>query len=232
MTAAAPKGGEPLVSEGSDERTAVAFDPYPLWLTALEQLAKQAGLSIVGVSTEPAAVLELVAQRQPAMLISGTDSRDAAILAYFAEAKRLAPRIKVVVISHLDDDAAISAAFAAGADMYILKSATPDDLASALRQAFRASFFVPAREMLEPASLIKEDALLLTHREREILRLVAEGHTNATMAKMLWVSEQTIKFHLSNIYRKVGVTNRTGASRWAQVHGLLPDSFAMKDDVA
>jgi DNA-binding CsgD family transcriptional regulator len=53
------------------------------------------------------------------------------------------------------------------------------------------------------------------------LRLVAEGHSNAQLARMLWVTEQTVKFHLSNIYRKLDVANRTEASRWAQIHGLL-----------
>ena len=62
----------------------------------------------------------------------------------------------------------------------------------------------------------------LTRREHEILKLVAEGYSNSQLAKMLWVTEQTVKFHLSNIYRKLDVANRTEASRWAQVHGLLP----------
>ena len=62
----------------------------------------------------------------------------------------------------------------------------------------------------------------LTRRELEILRLAAEGFSNAQIAKSLWVTEQTVKFHLSNIYRKVGVGNRTEASRWAQRHGVLP----------
>jgi hypothetical protein len=50
---------------------------------------------------------------------------------------------------------------------------------------------------------------------------VAEGHSNAQLARMLWVTEQTVKFHLSNIYRKLNVTNRTEASRVAQLRGLL-----------
>jgi DNA-binding CsgD family transcriptional regulator len=56
---------------------------------------------------------------------------------------------------------------------------------------------------------------------------VAEGHSNAQLARMLWVTEQTVKFHLSNIYRKLEVSNRTEASRWAQLNGLL-----MKDSQA
>ena len=66
----------------------------------------------------------------------------------------------------------------------------------------------------------------LTKREREILQLVAEGHSNSQLARMLWVTEQTVKFHLSNIYRKLDVANRTEASRWAQLHGLLEQTPA------
>ena len=61
---------------------------------------------------------------------------------------------------------------------------------------------------------------MLTRREREILALATEGKSNAAIARELWVTEQTVKFHLSNIYRKLGVPNRTAASRWAHEHGI------------
>jgi DNA-binding NarL/FixJ family response regulator len=61
----------------------------------------------------------------------------------------------------------------------------------------------------------------LTDRELEILRLAAEGNTNGQIARQLWVTEQTVKFHLSNTYRKLGVANRTEASRYAHVHDLV-----------
>jgi len=63
----------------------------------------------------------------------------------------------------------------------------------------------------------------LTSRELETLRWVARGHTNAWIARKLWVTEQTVKFHLSNIYRKLGVANRTEAAHYASVHRLLDD---------
>ena len=61
----------------------------------------------------------------------------------------------------------------------------------------------------------------LTDRELEILKLVSEGHTNGRIARELWVTEQTVKFHLSNTYRKLGVANRTEASRYAHMNDLL-----------
>ena len=71
----------------------------------------------------------------------------------------------------------------------------------------------------------------LTKRELEILLLVADGSSNGQLAKKLWVTEQTVKFHLSNIYRKLEVANRTEASRWAHLNGLLAPQ-EMLDGVA
>ena len=101
---------------------------------------------------------------------------------------------------------------------------TPTTCASAIRQAFDHSIYLArghnGKRQRSRESI--EEAWGLTRRELEILTLVAEGHSNAQLARMLWVTEQTVKFHLSNIYRKLNVSNRTEASRWAQVHGLLP----------
>ena len=107
----------------------------------------------------------------------------------------------------------------------MIKTAHPDDLASAIRQAFEHSVYLAGARPVHtaaPKPQPGDDSRGLTRRELEILQLVAEGHSNAQLAKMLWVTEQTVKFHLSNIYRKLDVANRTEASRWAQVRGLLP----------
>ena len=115
-------------------------------------------------------------------------------------------------------------AMRAGAAAYVMKSAHPDDLAAAVRQVFGPSLFLadswtPAQA--PPREEQPTETWGLTRRELEILGLVAEGLSNAQVARTLWVTEQTVKFHLSNTYRKLGVSNRTEASRWAQLHGLL-----------
>jgi DNA-binding NarL/FixJ family response regulator len=142
------------------------------------------------------------------------------------------PTVRSVVVADDDDPEAIASAFAAGASVYCVKSAEQEDLASAIRQAFDRSIYIasgPVAEVsAEPAVLELESAALdLTRRELEILQLVAEGHSNSQLAGMLWVTEQTVKFHLSNIYRKLNVANRTEASRWAQLNGLLSDQRRM-----
>ena len=125
----------------------------------------------------------------------------------------------------------VDAALAAGASAYIVKTAHPDDVASAVRQAFDHSVYLPgmseSTRVQAPQLRARELPGGLTRRELEILKLVAEGHSNAALARMLWVTEQTVKFHLSNVYRKLEVTNRTEASRWAQVNGLLGDELSI-----
>jgi DNA-binding NarL/FixJ family response regulator len=139
------------------------------------------------------------------------------------EARSKVPSLKVVILSSENDPQWIEAAFDAGASAFVLKTVNPDDLAAAVRQAFSHSVYFPGSTRPTDQRTRRESGELqgLTRRELEILRLVSEGHSNSELAKMLWVTEQTIKFHLSNIYRKLNVSNRTEASRWAQLHGVL-----------
>jgi len=136
-------------------------------------------------------------------------------------------QVRCVVLSETDEPAERDQAFAVGADVYGLKRSEPDDVASAIRQSFDRSIYhaqgYPGRSEapLQLVTSYDRPKHGLTNRELEILRLVADGHSNSQLARMLWVTEQTIKFHLSNIYRKLGVANRTEASRWAQLNGVL-----------
>jgi len=115
---------------------------------------------------------------------------------------------------------------------YVIKTPDPQDFAPPIRQSFQHSIYFAGASIgpVAPTPMPVDDTPGLTRRETEILKLVAEGHTNAQLAKMLWVTEQTVKFHLSNVYRKLDVANRTEASRWAQTHGLLP--MAVANDAA
>lgn len=208
------------------ERTAVILNNLPLWVAALRELATSSGIRVVGSSSEASLAVSLVAELRPALFIADVDGEDgSANLDVVREALRFDTGLKVVVISKSAGREAIGAAFAAGADVYALKSVDPKDLAAGLRQVFNQSIFVaPDRSSSRTLEPSPEELPALTRRELEILQLVGEGHTNGAMASMLWVTEQTIKFHLSNIYRKLKVSNRTEASRWAQLHGLLQAS--------
>ena len=141
---------------------------------------------------------------------------------------------RAIVLSRHHDPAHIDAALAAGAAAYIVKTAHPDDVALGGSPSVRPFRLPGGRATLRRRAARPGIAAgwpgppgRPTRRELEILRLVAEGHSNSQLARMLWVTEQTVKFHLSNIYRKLGVANRTEASRWAQVNGLLDDELSL-----
>jgi DNA-binding NarL/FixJ family response regulator len=209
-------------------RTAVIVDERPLWLNALEGLLGRLELEVVGRATDHSDARSMVIEHAPDILIadyaviSDGESSDTTIL---HRARQVNPNVKCIVLSESDDPRERQRAFAAGASVCCVKRAQPDDLATAIRQSFERSIYFATGPQIStestPQPTQPEASAALTKREIEILRLAAEGHSNAQLARMLWVTEQTVKFHLSNLYRKIGVSNRTEASRWAQRHGLL-----------
>ncbi len=205
-------------------RSAVLVDQHPLWLEAVEQVVKSTGTEVVGKTTRFEAARTLVTDRQPDLLLTEIDNGDgdADGAAFIRRALAQSPHTKVVVLSAHARHDVVTAALGAGAVAYVVKTTHPDDLASVLRQAFDHSVYLAnsALAFATPPAVGHENPL--TPREREIVQLVAEGNSNADVARELWLSEQTVKVHLSNAYRKLGVSNRTEAARWAQVNGLIP----------
>jgi DNA-binding NarL/FixJ family response regulator len=213
---------------GTKQRTAVVLDRHPLWLDAMVKLVADEGIDVVGRATDGDDALAMIEEHQPDVFIVGIDSRRMDGIECMRAVSRLYPDMRSVVVADDAEPESIAASFAAGASVYCIKSAEQGDLSSAIRQAFERSIYLATGQLAESvaqAAEPKADAAAreLTRRELEILQLVAEGHSNSQLARMLWVTEQTVKFHLSNIYRKLNVANRTEASRWAQVNGLLPN---------
>ncbi len=206
-------------------RTAVLVDHHPLWLDAVSMVVGDLGLTVVGTATSGREGLALVTEHRPDVLVTGIQMPDGDLdgIELVRKGNEIVPGLRAIVLSVYDDAKHIDAALASGAVAYVIKTAHPDDLRSAIRQAFAHSVYLPGSRpaAAQAARVATEDLPDLTRRELEILQLVAEGHSNTQLAKMLWVTEQTVKFHLSNVYRKLDVANRTEASRWAQLHGLL-----------
>jgi DNA-binding NarL/FixJ family response regulator len=210
----------------SPTKVAVILDEHPLWLEAVEGVLDRIGIRVAGKATSGSEALTLVEEARPDLLVADLAPSKGAFdgATFLAKARQLVPHLRTIVLSAHADPHHIDAALEAGAAAYVAKTTHPDDLASAVRQSFNHSVYLAgARGRAEVSPVrVNERQGRLTRREHEILRLVAEGHSNAQLARMLWVTEQTVKFHLSNIYRKLDVSNRTEASRWAQLNGLLP----------
>ena len=219
--------------------TAVLYDRQPMWLEAIEGVLARANVRVEGKAPDIETAIALIADQKPDLFVTDAEGDKTGAMVDFDHlraAQAEAPGIKCIVLASADDRQTIEAAFSAGAFAYVLKSAHPDDLASAVRQAFNQSIYVgptidagPGKMRAAGTTTPRRNTTAsdLTKRERQILCLVAEGHSNAQLAAMLWVTEQTVKFHLSNVYRKIDVANRTEAARWAQLHGLLTGSDSM-----
>ena len=207
------------------DKSAVILDRHPLWLAAVGDLLAGVGIEVVGRAAGSAEAITLVEAHRPDLLIASLDMAGAGEVDCVRRAKEIRPSLKVVVLADNSAPEDIQTAFAAGASVYCVKTGPREDLAVALGQAFERTFYLAddfERAAARTMRVVAETAAHeLTRRELEILRHVAEGHSNGQLAKMLWVTEQTVKFHLSNIYRKLEVANRTEASRWAQLNGLL-----------
>lgn len=209
--------------------TAVLFDPHPLWLDAVEGVLAGLDIEIVKKTTSVASALDGIREHRPALILADVEAVPATLdgPGFLTRCQALRPGIRSIVLSADAGHDSIEAALLAGASAYVLKSAHPNDLASAIRQAFDGSIFLaplprlraPLEQRASPA-----DEAGLTRREAEILCLAAEGRSNSDLARLLWITEQTVKFHLSNVYRKLGASNRTEAALWAHTSGLLEDA--------
>jgi DNA-binding NarL/FixJ family response regulator len=206
-------------------RTAVLLEPHPICHAPLTDLLAEFGTTVVGAVTSAACARALLAEHTPDVLVVEVDlpegSADALELVSLS---RRDPRLTVVVLSRSDSSELVAAALEAGAAAFIPKTADPEMIRSALRAVLLPSLYAgrPVVARVSTAGASPEPVEpRLTRREREILKLVAEGRSNREAGQVLWVTDQTVKFHLANIYRKLGVRNRYDAARWARDNGLL-----------
>jgi DNA-binding NarL/FixJ family response regulator len=129
------------------------------------------------------------------------------------------PDIRVVVLTSFAGQPQVSEALAAGAVGYLLKDCDPRDLVAAVRAAFEGHAPLDARvaRVLLPRTT-PSPADELSDREREVLSLVERGLANKQIGHALGISERTVKAHLGNIFRRIGVGDRTSAALWARDH--------------
>ena len=185
------------------------------------------GVSLFGVIDGRGHVGDAVREAQPDLIIVDGITGEQTGVQRLSEIRAEAPGALIVLLSAPLEDAALRVALDAGAMVCMSSALRAPELAKADNEpvpVLTAGLPAAAGALVDQppgASEGAPDRAQLTARELEILRAVAEGHTNARIGRQLWVTEQTVKFHLSNIYRKLDVANRTEASRWAQLHGLL-----------
>ncbi|MEA2443598.1 MAG: hypothetical protein QOJ12_890 [Thermoleophilales bacterium] len=209
------------------------------------------GIELVLATDRGVEALEVVGRHAVDLVAFDADGGSMTQLRRSVETFRAAaPEVKLVALTSSSTAASIRELLGAGLDSAISKSILTSDFGYVLRQSGQNTFFdsvgperpthrdvappaavaPPQEEPMRPAAAAAGPTSPLTSREREILALVSQGTGNKQIAKQLWVTEQTVKFHLSNIYRKLRVSNRTEASRIAHASGLISLARTAGDD--
>ncbi|MCB0882049.1 MAG: response regulator transcription factor [Thermoleophilia bacterium] len=203
-------------------RVAIA-DDHRLMLDGIKRALETApDITVVGEAMSGEEMLALVPQVNPDVVILDMRMPKGDGITTLAKIKKGHPDVKVIILSMFEDPEHINQALDNGASGYVVKSINPLDLASAIRQAVEGTVITRSGPpAAEPARGAQQNPGGLTERELAILKLVAEGLSNLDIASKLYVTEQTVKFHLSNIYRKLGVGNRTEATRYAYRNNLI-----------
>jgi DNA-binding NarL/FixJ family response regulator len=210
-------------------RVAIADDHRVLRVGLEQLLATFDDVELVGSADGGEAAVALCAAETPEVLLLDLSMPDMDGIEVTRALAGASPATRVVIFTSFSDRDGIVAALGAGAIGYLLKDAEPGDIHAAIRAAARGeapiapkaaiALLEPRGERPAPASGPVE----LTTREREVLELVIEGNANKQIARRLGISEKTVKGHLTNLFQRIGVTDRTQAALWAERAGIFRD---------
>ncbi len=138
------------------------------------------------------------------------------------------PTLKILILSNYSDNAYIQSAMDAGADGYVLKCVEIDELVKIIKSVWAGKpelspYLVNLTEGYQKTdeSSLKNRKYYLTRREREILQLIARGKTNKEISKLLFISTETVKSHIKNIFKKLNIKNRVEAIVEARKQGIV-----------
>lgn len=180
--------------------------------------------NLVGYADARRTSAERIVGAEPDVILLDDLDRSERALELTRQLNEQNPQVAIIVLSVAMDPEWLREIFDAGATGVISKATHPIALATLVRETLNGHICHTHKNLRADSGSAPSripEGLPLTTREVEILQLVASGSTNGDVARHLWVTEQTVKFHLRNIYRKLDVANRTQASRFAYVNGLV-----------
>ena len=192
----------------------VIVDDHPVVRRGLEAfLELYDDLRLVGAAPDGAAALDLCERLRPDVVLMDLLLGDHDGVEVTQHIRERFPHTQVIILTCARDEVSIRRALGAGALGYLLKNADADELTAAIRRAHsgHATLGTEAAEVLIQASLHQPPVEELTHREHEVLALMARGLANPAIARQLVVSRSTVKFHVSSILAKLGTASRTEA---------------------
>ena len=187
----------------------------------VELLSVADDLEVVGTAVDGAEAIELAEELRPDVVLMDISMPDIDGIRATGSILEARSETRVVMLTAFSDRDRVVAALDAGAIGYLLKDSEPQEVLEAVRAAARGDApLAPraARQLLAARS--EEQRADLSKREREVLALVAEGLPNKLIARRLEISEKTVKTHLTSVFQRIGVSDRTQAALWAQRQGF------------
>jgi DNA-binding NarL/FixJ family response regulator len=202
-------------------RVLLAEDHAVVRAGLLQLFAHIDAIEIVGAATGGEEAVALAAEHKPDVVLMDLEMPEIDGIEATRRIRAADQGVNVVVLTAFSDRGRILRAIDAGAVGYLLKDAEPDELVRGLHAAARGESPLDpkAAQALVAARADQQAAPELTPREREVLALLADGLPNKLIARRLDISEKTVKAHLTNIFHRIGVSDRTQAALWAQRHG-------------
>ena len=187
----------------------------------VELLSVADDLEVVCTAVDGAEAIELAEELRPDVVLMDISMPDVDGIRATGSILEARSETRVVMLTAFSDRDRVVAALDAGAIGYLLKDSEPQEVLEAVRAAARGDApLAPraARQLLAARS--EEQRADLSKREREVLSLVAEGLPNKLIARRLEISEKTVKTHLTSVFQRIGVSDRTQAALWAQRQGF------------
>lgn len=208
----------------------LVVDDHPLFRRGLIDLLRDAeDMDVVGEAASAEEALAVAREQRPDVVLMDIFLPGDGVVATRAIREAL-PETKVLVLTVSEEDEHLFAAIQAGANGYVLKEVTPEELLAAIRRVHEGQAVLAppvAAKLLDrmrrgaiPGRLVHRQSLL-TEREVEVVRLLAQGLTNQEIARRLIIAESTVKTHIRNILRKTGTRNRAEVVAWATQRGLI-----------
>ncbi|CAL8967932.1 Transcriptional regulatory protein LiaR [Propionicimonas sp. T2.31MG-18] len=201
--------------------TVLLVDDHAMVRSGLSALlAATADLTVVGQARDGAEAVELAGRVRPDVVLMDLSMPVMDGIEATRHIVAANPEAKVVVLTSFSEAAKVTEALAAGAIGYLLKDGEPDQLLAGVRAAAEghAPLDPKVARVLLPAARPARPEESLSARELEVLRLVAKGLANKQIGRRLGITERTVKSHLGQVFRQLGVPDRTSAALWARDH--------------
>lgn len=209
----------------SEPLTVLLVDDHVLFREGVAEIfAAEEDLNVVGEANNGEDALELAQREKPDIVLLDVEMPGMEAEEVLRRILRTLPSTKIIILTMHDEPRLVRSLLAAGARAYVVKSATREELLSTVRTVDQDNDRVVisvSRQTLE--GLEKGHRSILSTRELEVMALAARGMSNAQIASRLYISEGTVKRHLTNIYAKLSVTSRVDAVNKAFAEGLIMD---------